>query len=229
MLQVESPFVPSSTPFALVAVAKTLLPISSTRRVSSHPFPTHYTYLSKHILFHVKMPPRIIDPRLVGGDWVNQDPYKLPTQEPAFNPVYTGRCLCGDIEFKISRQVPLDAKFCHCRLCQKQHGNHSTLLAHRSTINTAFADGLDRSALPVAGIFPQRGHPVHHRPDWTDVLWGHDGGGRSYIPVEDLVRAVRHADHGRARDYGIYVPHLDQFQESGRERQFPSFVSTYAP
>ncbi|GLB44281.1 putative glutathione-dependent formaldehyde-activating enzyme [Lyophyllum shimeji] len=40
---------------------------------------------------------------------------------PIAQPLYTGACFCGAVVFTVSRQAPLDARFCHCTTCQTLH------------------------------------------------------------------------------------------------------------
>jgi len=35
--------------------------------------------------------------------------------------ILTGGCLCGEIRYQCS-EMPFDADFCHCRMCQKVTG-----------------------------------------------------------------------------------------------------------
>ena len=41
--------------------------------------------------------------------------------DPAFIPKYRAACFCGRVQYEVSAD-PVDAKFCHCRTCQKLHG-----------------------------------------------------------------------------------------------------------
>lgn len=51
---------------------------------------------------------------------MNRPPYSHP--DTPFNPRYEGSCFCGAVKFQISRERPLEAKFCHCHGCQLLHG-----------------------------------------------------------------------------------------------------------
>ncbi|KAF8057398.1 Mss4-like protein [Lyophyllum atratum] len=42
--------------------------------------------------------------------------------EGAGSPKYGGTCFCKTVHFTVSRDAPLDSKFCHCKTCQKLHG-----------------------------------------------------------------------------------------------------------
>ncbi|KAL4904391.1 hypothetical protein BDW74DRAFT_154742 [Aspergillus multicolor] len=49
-------------------------------------------------------------------------PYKIRSDEE-FGPVkWRASCNCGQVTYKITRQEPLNAKYCHCRGCQVTHG-----------------------------------------------------------------------------------------------------------
>ncbi|TGZ78312.1 hypothetical protein EX30DRAFT_343370 [Ascodesmis nigricans] len=39
-----------------------------------------------------------------------------------FRKVYDVSCFCGSVQYEIGAERPLDAKFCHCAMCQKLHG-----------------------------------------------------------------------------------------------------------
>lgn len=42
-------------------------------------------------------------------------------QDSNFIPKYQARCHCGRVEYEVCAD-PVDAKICHCRVCQKLHG-----------------------------------------------------------------------------------------------------------
>jgi hypothetical protein len=48
------------------------------------------------------------------------------------DPVFTGRCLCGAVQFEIS-EPPHSSGYCHCTRCQKRTGTASSA--------SAFVDG----------------------------------------------------------------------------------------
>lgn len=50
---------------------------------------------------------------------MDRPPYKV---EGEFKPIYKGACFCEKVTFEISRERPLEAKFCHCEGCQRLHG-----------------------------------------------------------------------------------------------------------
>ncbi|KAG9045909.1 hypothetical protein FS837_005428 [Tulasnella sp. UAMH 9824] len=39
-----------------------------------------------------------------------------------FKPVYTASCHCGRVQYEVAVEKPLDAKYCHCKDCQRLHG-----------------------------------------------------------------------------------------------------------
>jgi hypothetical protein len=41
--------------------------------------------------------------------------------DPSFETRYSASCHCGEVRYQVSSD-PLDAKICHCSLCQKLHG-----------------------------------------------------------------------------------------------------------
>lgn len=55
-------------------------------------------------------------------EWKRRPPYLIQSPEE-FGPVkWQAKCQCGQVTYKISREKPLKAKYCHCRGCQVMHG-----------------------------------------------------------------------------------------------------------
>ena len=53
--------------------------------------------------------------------WKLRAPYRIHDNDPDFHVRYEGNCHCGKIRYQLSREKPLDAKYCHCHTCQKLH------------------------------------------------------------------------------------------------------------
>ena len=65
------------------------------------------------------------DPGHLEGDhnqWKFRAPYKVHENDENFNARYRASCHCGKIKYQLSREKPLDSKYCHCTTCQKLHG-----------------------------------------------------------------------------------------------------------
>ncbi|KAF9007582.1 Mss4-like protein [Cyathus striatus] len=60
--------------------------------------------------------------RQVHKNQMNRPLNALMEQNKSFKAIYTGSCFCGNVQFEIARDKPLDAKFCHCPTCQRLHG-----------------------------------------------------------------------------------------------------------
>ncbi|RPB08477.1 hypothetical protein P167DRAFT_494079 [Morchella conica CCBAS932] len=61
--------------------------------------------------------------RQVHENRMDRPPYTVDEGEHgAFKPIYKGACFCEKVTFEISRERPLEAKFCHCEGCQRLHG-----------------------------------------------------------------------------------------------------------
>jgi hypothetical protein len=58
------------------------------------------------------------------NEWKFRAPYKVHSNDENFKALYEGSCHCGRIQYQLSREKPLDAKFCHCNTCQVLHGIH---------------------------------------------------------------------------------------------------------
>ncbi|CZR69030.1 uncharacterized protein PAC_18931 [Phialocephala subalpina] len=71
------------------------------------------------------------------NEWKFREPYKVHENDPDFKALYEGSCHCGRIQYQLSREKPLDAKFCHCSTCQILHGAPFQWAAifHKSDIN----------------------------------------------------------------------------------------------
>lgn len=59
------------------------------------------------------------------NQWKFRAPYRIHADDSNFHARYQGSCHCGRIHYQLSREKPLDAKYCHCRTCQKIHGEDS--------------------------------------------------------------------------------------------------------
>ncbi len=55
-------------------------------------------------------------------EWKHRAPYKIHENDANFKVRYEGGCHCGRVRYQLSREKPLDAKYCHCTTCQKLHG-----------------------------------------------------------------------------------------------------------
>ena len=62
------------------------------------------------------------------NQWKFRAPYKVHENDPNFHVRYNGSCHCGRVKYQLSREKPLDAKFCHCTTCQKIHGTYMLFL-----------------------------------------------------------------------------------------------------
>lgn len=54
--------------------------------------------------------------------WKHEHPYKIHGNDDDFDVKWNGSCHCGRVKYQLSREVPLDAKYCHCTTCQRLHG-----------------------------------------------------------------------------------------------------------
>ena len=59
------------------------------------------------------------------NQWKFRAPYSIHEDTSDFHVRYEGSCHCGKIHYQLSREKPLDAKYCHCTTCQKIHGEDS--------------------------------------------------------------------------------------------------------
>lgn len=59
------------------------------------------------------------------NEWKFKEPYKVHENDKNFKALYNGECHCGRVKYQLSREKPLNAKFCHCTTCQVLHGPFS--------------------------------------------------------------------------------------------------------
>ena len=55
-------------------------------------------------------------------DWKLRPPYRIHEPNEDFKAVFDASCHCGNVQYELSREEPLDSKLCHCTTCQTQHG-----------------------------------------------------------------------------------------------------------
>lgn len=55
-------------------------------------------------------------------DWKLRAPYRIHGGSDGFQTRYEASCHCGRVKYQLSREKPLDAKYCHCTTCQTLHG-----------------------------------------------------------------------------------------------------------
>ena len=60
--------------------------------------------------------------------WKHRAPYRVHDKNEHFKTRYEGSCHCGKIKYQLSREKPLDAKYCHCTTCQKIHGKYKSVV-----------------------------------------------------------------------------------------------------
>ncbi|KAI4214244.1 MAG: hypothetical protein LQ351_003329 [Letrouitia transgressa] len=69
--------------------------------------------------------------------WKHRPPYAIHNSSEHFEARYRGACHCGRVQYQLSREKPLDCKYCHCLTCQKLHGAPFQWCAifHKTDIN----------------------------------------------------------------------------------------------
>lgn len=162
--------------------------------------------------------------------WESDAPYKTPIQNPPFAAKYTGHCHCRRIEYQISRDAPLDAKFCHCRTCQAIHGIWSAPSKHfispRHSYDTASKSYHHRSTISMGSYFSQRWHQVLARCHRAAILQQRKDGRRAHLTLQSLVRTLRIADYGWGTEYDIGVSRINRSEDWGWESEVRCKVSS---
>lgn len=54
--------------------------------------------------------------------WKHLPPYEVKSGEQFSSIQWRGKCFCGEITYLLKREKPLNAKYCHCRVCRVTHG-----------------------------------------------------------------------------------------------------------
>ena len=62
----------------------------------------------------------------------------------------TGGCLCGEVRYRIT-QAPVEALYCHCRMCQRAHG--ASVIAWLTVPLAAFE--CRQGPLPLTALRPR--------------------------------------------------------------------------
>ena len=71
---------------------------------------------------------------------------RFPERRQIVGEDLTGGCLCGDIRYRITA-APVEAQYCHCRMCQRAHG----------------APVIAWLTVPLDGFAVTKGNPVAYR------------------------------------------------------------------
>jgi len=58
--------------------------------------------------------------------WKHREPYRVRDKAENFDVKWEGQCHCGKVQYQLSREKPLAAKYCHCTTCQRLHGVSDT-------------------------------------------------------------------------------------------------------
>ncbi|KAJ0416370.1 Mss4-like protein [Aspergillus carlsbadensis] len=84
----------------------------------------------------------------------DRPPYKIRPDADFGEAKWRGSCHCGQVTYKISRQTPLNAKYCHCRGCQVTHGapfqwcgifHKENIMFNKGTEGLSFYSSQDKS------------------------------------------------------------------------------------
>lgn len=54
--------------------------------------------------------------------WKHREPYRIHQDDDEFDVKWEAQCHCGKVQYQLSRDKPLAAKYCHCTTCQRLHG-----------------------------------------------------------------------------------------------------------
>lgn len=107
--------------------------------------------------------------------WKHRAPYRVHDNDPDFNVRYEASCHCGKVKYQLSREKPLDAKYCHCHTCQKLHGmlfispqkiprSYGRQSTPKRFLVRNWTKTLNRSPFPMVCHLSQDRHQLHARP-----------------------------------------------------------------
>jgi hypothetical protein len=92
------------------------------------------------------------------NEWKARPPYRVHEPNEEFHALYEASCHCGQVEYQLSREKPLDSKLCHCTTCQTQHGKFAAPYYQLSLFN------FRSCTLPMGGHLPKRRHQLQQGP-----------------------------------------------------------------
>ena len=128
------------------------------------------------------------------NQWKHRAPYKVHDNDPNFHARYEASCHCGKIRYQLSREKPLDAKYCHCTTCQKLHG---TEYPPGSSVQQVYAHPLlSRSTIPVGCYLPQRRHQFHPRSPRPGLVRKFRKDYRAQAALQSQLRILPYTYHG---------------------------------
>ena len=100
-------------------------------------------------------------------DWKERAPYRIHENTDDFKVRYEASCHCGRVQYQLSREKPLDSKYCHCTTCQRLHGSSSHMIQDYALI----ADATAGAPFQWAAIFHKEDINFthgHHDLGWYD-------------------------------------------------------------
>ena len=100
------------------------------------------------------------------NEWKHRAPYKVHDNDPNFHARYEASCHCGKVQYQLSREKPLDCKYCHCTTCQKLHGTKYTPAL---VVDEVYADSVTSGA-------PFQWAAIFHKEDINFTHGHHDLG-----------------------------------------------------
>lgn len=75
-------------------------------------------------------------------EWKFKPPYLVHDSPDDFPAKHKASCHCGKVKYRLSREKPLAAKFCHCTTCQTIHGAPFQWAAIFQKEDIDFEDGM---------------------------------------------------------------------------------------
>ncbi len=127
-------------------------------------------------------------------EWKHRAPYKIHENDANFKVRYEGGCHCGRVRYQLSREKPLDAKYCHCTTCQKLHGTF--LWSCSCETRSTWLIGDYRCTVPMGCNFSQGRHQFHQGSRWTWMVWQHGEDNKAQVTVQSQLRLLSDPHHG---------------------------------
>ena len=134
------------------------------------------------------------DPGSTEGElnqWKHRAPYRVHDKAEGFKVRYQGSCHCGKVQYQLSREKPLDSKYCHCTTCQKIHGKSCPTFTTSLDTYSAW-----RRPVPMGSNLSQGRHQLHPRPPRSWLVRKLRENLRPQTPLQSQLRILQNTHHG---------------------------------
>lgn len=148
-------------------------------------------------------------------DWKHRAPYRIHEDNDNFLARYEGSCHCGKVQYELSREKPLNAKYCHCTTCQGLHG----VLQHIDP-KSSHANELAGAPFQWAAIFHKE--DINFKHGHHDLTW-YDSSKKSLthkLPCKVSCSYCRTPIMDEGRNMILLFPTLIHFKSNEDKKKF---------